>query len=96
LSIKNYDKGQHVCTLLELTCVDRQRRLLCYPLARALVFKKVRKALGLDRCRVIISGAAPIRRETLEFFMSLDMPLMEGYGMSESSGMLTHCVSDLC
>jgi len=55
-------------------------------LAKALVFKKVRAALGLDRCKMIISGAAPIMRETLEFFMSLDLPLMEGYGMSETSG----------
>ena len=59
---------------------------MCYPLAKALVFKKVRAALGLDRCKMIISGAAPIMRETLEFFMSLDLPLMEGYGMSETSG----------
>ena len=59
---------------------------MCYPLARALVFKKVRAVVGLDRCRIIISGAAPITRETMEFFLSLDMPLMEGFGMTESSG----------
>lgn len=64
----------------------RRRKLICYPLAKALVFKKVRATLGFDRCRIIISGAAPTTRETIEFFMSLDMPIMEGYGMSESSG----------
>ena len=71
-------------TLIYLCC--RQRKLVFYPLAKALVFKKVRKALGFDRCRLIISGAAPIVRDTLEFFLSLDVLLMEGYGMSESSG----------
>ena len=29
-------------------------------------------------------GAAPISKEVLEFFMSLDLPIMEGYGLSES------------
>ena len=67
-------------------CVVRRRKLICYPLAKALVFKKVRAALGFDRCKIIISGAAPISRQTLDFFWSLDVPIMEGYGMSESSG----------
>ena len=34
----------------------------------------------------MIVGAAPIHRETLEFFMSVDMPVLELYGMSECSG----------
>ena len=32
-------------------------------------------------------GAAPIHRETLEFFMAFDIPLLELYGMSESTGL---------
>ena len=31
-------------------------------------------------------GAAPIHRETLEFFMGFDVPILELYGMSESAG----------
>lgn len=69
--------------------VGRRRKLVCYPLAKLIVFKKVRAALGLDRCKLLISGAAPIMRETLEFYMSLDIPIMEGYGMSESTGTLS-------
>ncbi|XP_057687933.1 long-chain-fatty-acid--CoA ligase ACSBG2-like isoform X2 [Corythoichthys intestinalis] len=57
-----------------------------FTLANQLVFKKVRAALGLDRCRILFTGSAPISKETLEYFMSLNMPLMELYGMSESSG----------
>ncbi|MEQ2285899.1 Long-chain-fatty-acid--CoA ligase acsbg2, partial [Ameca splendens] len=56
-----------------------------------LVFKKVRAALGLDRCRICCTGAAPITKETLEYFMSLNIPVKELYGMSESSG--PHTVS---
>ncbi|XP_033858027.1 long-chain-fatty-acid--CoA ligase ACSBG2-like isoform X1 [Acipenser ruthenus] len=57
-----------------------------YRLAKKLVFKKVRKALGLDRCTKCYTGAAPITKDTLEFFLSLDIPLYELYGMSESTG----------
>ncbi|MGH0143985.1 UNVERIFIED_CONTAM: hypothetical protein FKN15_038915 [Acipenser sinensis] len=57
-----------------------------YRLAKKLVFKKVRKALGLDRCTKCYTGAAPITKDTLEFFLSLDIPVYELYGMSESTG----------
>uniref|UniRef100_A0A8D2P843 Long-chain-fatty-acid--CoA ligase ACSBG2 n=1 Tax=Zosterops lateralis melanops TaxID=1220523 RepID=A0A8D2P843_ZOSLA len=57
-----------------------------FRLARQLVYRKVRKALGLDRCTKCYTGAAPITRETLEFFLSLNIPVLELYGMSESSG----------
>ncbi|XP_054628341.1 long-chain-fatty-acid--CoA ligase ACSBG2-like isoform X2 [Dunckerocampus dactyliophorus] len=62
-----------------------------FTLANQVVFKKVQAALGLQRCRTLFTGSAPISKETLEFFMSLNMPLMELYGMSESSG--PHTVS---
>ncbi|XP_055017916.1 long-chain-fatty-acid--CoA ligase ACSBG2-like, partial [Boleophthalmus pectinirostris] len=62
-----------------------------FTLANSLVFKKVRAALGMDRCKLCLTGAAPITKETLEYFMSLNLPLMELYGMSESSG--PHTVS---
>ncbi|XP_041106768.1 long-chain-fatty-acid--CoA ligase ACSBG2-like [Polyodon spathula] len=57
-----------------------------YMLANNLVFKKVRAALGLDRCTKCFTGAAPITKDTLEYFMSLDLPIYELYGMSESTG----------
>ncbi|XP_064424686.1 long-chain-fatty-acid--CoA ligase ACSBG2 isoform X3 [Latimeria chalumnae] len=59
---------------------------LSYRIAKKMVFKKVRKALGLDRCFKCYTGAAPITKETLEFFLSLDIPIYELYGMSECSG----------
>lgn len=62
-----------------------------WTLASSLVFRKVREALGLDRCSRCFTGAAPITRDTLEFFLSLNIPVYELYGMSESSG--PHAVS---
>ncbi|MDJ0884043.1 MAG: AMP-binding protein [Desulfobacterales bacterium] len=60
-----------------------------YSLADKLVFSKVRERLGLDRCRLFFSTAAPIAVDTLEFFMSLGIPIAEIYGMSECTGPAT-------
>lgn len=59
-----------------------------WSIANTLVFKKVRVQLGLDRCQMFGSAAAPIMRETLDFFSSLNMRIDECYGMSESTGMI--------
>jgi long-subunit acyl-CoA synthetase (AMP-forming) len=60
-----------------------------YLLAERLVFSKVRERLGFDQARMLVVSAAPIARETLDFFRSLGMPIMEVYGMSECTGPAT-------
>jgi long-subunit acyl-CoA synthetase (AMP-forming) len=60
-----------------------------FGLANKLVFSKVREKLGLDRCRMAITSAAPISKSTLEFFLSLGLPIYEVYGMSECTGPAT-------
>ena len=65
-----------------------------YAVANALVFKKVRKQLGLDRARILVTSAAPISRDTLEFFLSLGLPICEVYGMSECTGPATASIPD--
>jgi long-subunit acyl-CoA synthetase (AMP-forming) len=65
-----------------------------YQVANALVFKKVRKQLGLDRSRILVTSAAPISRDTLEFFLSLGLPICEVYGMSECTGPATASLPD--
>ncbi|EGG21423.1 hypothetical protein DFA_01307 [Cavenderia fasciculata] len=62
-----------------------------YGFARALVFKKLLKGLGLDQCRFFASTAAPISKDTLEFFLSLGITVTEAYGMSELTG--PQCIS---
>ena len=57
-----------------------------WSLANWLFFKKVRKALGLDRCHFPITGAAPITSDVLDYFMSINIPIHEMYGMSETTG----------
>jgi long-subunit acyl-CoA synthetase (AMP-forming) len=67
----------------------RERLPLGYFLAEKVVFSKVRVRLGLDRCRLCVTAAAPIGRATLEFFLSLGIPIYEVYGMSENTGPCT-------
>jgi len=80
------DWGKDVGLRTNLAKMKGQSGPFGYSLAKALVFNRVREGLGLDRCRFCLTGAAPIMKETLDYFMSLDIPLMEVYGMSESTG----------
>ncbi|MGE5690603.1 MAG: AMP-dependent synthetase/ligase [Pseudomonadota bacterium] len=57
---------------------------LQHRLADRLVYAKVKEKLG-GRLRFGISGAAPISVEILEFFAALDILILEGYGLTESS-----------
>jgi len=59
---------------------------LQYRLADRLVLGKIKQALGFDRARSLVSGAAPIAPDVLQFFASIDLPIREIYGQSEDSG----------
>jgi long-chain acyl-CoA synthetase len=57
-------------------------------LADKLVFAKVKQKLG-GRLRVGVSGAAPLGMDVLEFFHSLGMLVIEGYGLTETASSLS-------
>jgi len=54
-----------------------------YQRADEQVLSKLRFALGLDRLRVAVCGAAPVAPEVLKFMLALGIPVAEGWGMSE-------------
>ena len=56
--------------------------------ADALVLSKVRALFG-GRLRLAITGAAPIDTQILEFFDAAGVPVLEGYGMTETSAVAT-------
>jgi long-chain acyl-CoA synthetase len=52
------------------------------------LFAKVRSLFG-GRIRQCVTGAAPIAKEILEFFFACGVPILEGYGMTETSTVAT-------
>ena len=57
-----------------------------YPLFNFLVYQKLRKLMGLQNASILAFGAAPLKKQTLEFFKSLGIILHNNYGMSETTG----------
>ena len=54
-----------------------------------LVLAKIRQAIGLDRCGFASSAASPLAVDVAEFFAALGLPLVEVYGMTETTAVAT-------
>jgi len=59
---------------------------LKYKLGKKVVMSKVAKALGFEKTRGFYSSAAPLSEDVFRYFCSLDMPIQELLGSSETSG----------
>jgi len=53
------------------------------------IFSKLRAKFGLDRARWIVLGAAPLPRDVQEFLVGIGLPLVDLYGMSEATCMVS-------
>lgn len=56
-----------------------------YKLADRLIFSKLKTLLGFDQIYFIGLGGAPMPRKVLEFFLGMDIPCCDAYGLSETS-----------
>ncbi len=54
-----------------------------------LVLKNIRVLLGIDNCRWLSTGAAPIAPELIDWFWALGTPMYEVYGQTECTGLAT-------
>ncbi len=59
------------------------------PILSGLLKKKMKDAVGFTNLRYAATGAAPINPDILTLFHSLDIPLFEGYGMTENTAVAT-------
>ncbi len=59
-----------------------------YPLLDQLVAKKIRQKLG-GKLRVITTGGAPLSAEISQFFIALGLPICQGYGLTETSPIIS-------
>ncbi len=61
------------------------RVLLKIPGINGKIKGKLKAKIGFANCRFAITGAAPINHDILRLFHSLDIPIFEGYGMTEDT-----------
>jgi len=59
---------------------------LNYKIAKKVVLSKVHQQLGFERTKGWYSSAAPLSEDVFQYFQSLDMPIQELLGSSETSG----------
>jgi long-chain acyl-CoA synthetase len=57
-------------------------------LARMLIFGRIKERFGLH-LRTLICGSAPLSPETQQFFLMLGIPVLQGYGLTETTGICT-------
>ncbi|MER2560357.1 MAG: long-chain fatty acid--CoA ligase [Myxococcaceae bacterium] len=82
--------ARDVALRFHLTTMDHRQPTIRltgqYLLAKQTVFGPLKARIGLDRCHVLVTSAAPISRDVLEFFTSIDLVVRELYGQSEVTG----------
>lgn len=60
-----------------------------FKLARWMALGNVRKLIGIDRARFLVTGAAPISPELVKWYLALGVPMLEVWGMTETCGAST-------
>ncbi len=85
-----FDAGMHACAPFAFK-TPAQRTLgerLQFAFYYGLIFRALQNFIGLRDVKVALTGAAPISPSIVLFFRTLGIPLVEVYGMTESSGMV--------
>ena len=62
---------------------------LQFVLARWLALDNVRRLIGIHEARYLLTGAAPIAPDLIRWYLSLGIPMLEGWGMTENCALGT-------
>lgn len=62
---------------------------LQWAVANVAALSNVRKTLGIDRARFLVTGAAPISPDLVKWYLALGVPMLEVWGMTETCGAAT-------
>jgi long-chain acyl-CoA synthetase len=62
---------------------------LQFAIAQKLVLSKIKPQIGLDRLEFFTSGSAPLHRDIMLTFAGMGVPIAEGYGLTETSPVVT-------
>lgn len=77
-------------SLKQRSLTERAKYFLSY----WLVFRSLQNFIGLRHVKVAMTGAAPISAKIVKFFRTLGVPLVEVYGLTESSAVATAQTQD--
>lgn len=88
LKVAKFAKGQGLKHAMACQMGGSGEYPMLYPLAE-LLLSQIKQKLGLDKCKFGLSGAAPIQKDTVEYFAALGIQINEAYGMSESCGVMS-------
>jgi long-chain acyl-CoA synthetase len=65
------------------------RERIVFAMCYAIVFRALQNFTGLRAAKVALTGAAPIPPTIVRFFRTIGVPLVEVYGLTETTGMVT-------
>ncbi len=71
--------------------LPKQRLLFALPLVSGLVKRKILRNLGLGQTRVAMTASAPLPPDTIAWYRSLGLELLDMYGMTENFGVSHGC-----
>jgi long-chain acyl-CoA synthetase len=57
-----------------------------YRLARLLALDNLRKIIGIHNSKLLMTGSAPIAPDLIRWYLALGVPMVEGWGQTESAG----------
>ena len=78
-------KGQAIAERRRKNALSLVDKVLWF-IGDIMLYRPLQERLGLRRCRLPVSGAAPISADLIRWFHGIGIPILEGFGQTESTG----------